>query len=161
MVPMINTLVLFMLFLSRQAAGLSKNENTKMHLLRNEIIQMDTLLFEVAFNQYDAAIFRKIISDDVEFYDDRYGLNSSNDLKTKTLIEKYTRAQNVTRKLNSCTINKLGEFGAVQTGEHTFFVNNIPQGMGKFIHIWERKDKDWKLKRAVSYEHRSLKNTGS
>lgn len=155
---MINTLVLFMLFLSRQAMALTKSEDAKMHILKTEIIEMDTLLFESAFNQYDATVFKKIISDDIEFYDDRYGLHFSNDVKSKTLIEKYSRPQNVTRKLISCTIDKLGDFGAVQTGEHTFFINDIPDVSGKFIHIWERKDKDWKLKRIVSYGHKSIKN---
>jgi hypothetical protein len=158
MIPMINTLVLFMLFLSRQAMALTKSENAKMHILKTEIIEMDTLLFESAFNQYDATAFKKIISDDIEFYDDRYGLHLSNDVKSKTLIEKYSRPQNVTRKLTSCTIDKLGDFGAVQTGEHTFFINDIPDVSGKFIHIWERKDKDWKLKRIVSYGHKAIKN---
>ncbi|TDW45830.1 uncharacterized protein DUF4440 [Flavobacterium sp. 270] len=156
MIPMINTLVLFMLFLSRQAIALTKNEDAAIDALKTEIIQMDSLLFGSAFNQYDVTIFRKIISDDVEFYDDRYGLNVPNDIKSKALIEKYTRPQNVTRKLNSCTIDKLGDFGAVQLGEHTFFINGIPNGTGKFIHIWERKGKDWKLKRIVSYEHKSF-----
>lgn len=154
MVPMINTLVLFMLFLSRQASAYVKHENVKNNLLHAEIIEMDTLLFDVAFNQSDAAAFRRIISEDVEFYDDRYGLNVSNDNKIKSLIGKQTRSQKVTRKLNSCTIDKLGDFGAVQLGEHTFYSNDIPQVKGKFIHIWERKNKDWKLKRVVSYEHK-------
>src|SRR5215216_5507052 len=108
---------------------------------------MDSLLFDVAFNQCDAAQFKKIIADDVEFYDDRFGLNVSKENEIKSLNAKCNRPENLTRKLNSCTIDKLGDFGAVQIGEHTFYVDGKPEGTGKFIHIWERKDKDWKLKR--------------
>ncbi|OXG04998.1 nuclear transport factor 2 family protein [Flavobacterium araucananum] len=157
MPPMINIIVLFILFLSRQAAAQTNSEVQKMDLLKTEIIKMDSLLFDVAFNQCDAAQFKKIIADDVEFYDDRFGLNVSKENEIKSLNAKCARPEKLTRKLNSCTIDKLGDFGAVQIGEHTFYIDGKPEGTGKFIHIWERKDKDWKLKRIVSYEHRPIK----
>lgn len=158
MTPMINIMVLFILFLSREATGQTNNEVLKLDLLKTEIIKMDSLLFDVAFNHCDAAQFKRIIADDVEFYDDRFGLNVSKENEIKSLNEKCIRPEKLTRKLNSCTIDKLGDFGAVQIGEHTFYVDGKPTGTGKFIHIWERKDKDWKLKRIVSYEHRPIKN---
>ena len=154
---MINTLTLFILFLSRQAFTHTSSKNEATALLESEIIKMDRLLFDVAFNQYDAAVFKKIIADDIELYDDRYGLNISSGNKIKALFEKYTRPEHLTRQLISCTIDKLGDFGAVQVGEQTFFINGTPETTGKFIHIWERKDKEWKLKRIVSYEHRQYK----
>ena|SRR6218665_936250 len=154
MIPMINTLVLFMLFLSRQALAYTKNEHIRKNLLHNEIIEMDHQLFDYAFNQCDAALFRKIIADDIEFYDDQYGLNISRGENVKDLIGRKTRFQKVTRKLNFCTVEKLGDFGALQIGEHTFLSSDIPHLTGKFIHIWERKGKNWKLKRVISYEHK-------
>lgn len=157
MTPMINILTLFILFLSREAVAQTNSEVLKTDLLKNEIIKMDSLLFEVAFNQCDASLFKKIIADDVEFYDDRFGLNVSKENEIKSLNAKCARPEKLTRKLNSCTIDKLGDFGAVQLGEHTFYINGVPEGTGKFIHIWEKKDNDWKLKRIVSYEHRAIK----
>jgi hypothetical protein len=157
MEPMMNILVLFMLFLSREVKAQTNSEAIEMDILKTEIIKMDSLLFEVAFNQCDAALFKKIIADDVEFYDDRYGLNLSKGNEIKSLVEKCARPQKLTRELNSCNIDKLGDFGAVQLGEHTFLVNDIPVGTGKFIHIWEQKNNNWKLKRIVSYEHRAIK----
>lgn len=157
MTRMINTLAFFILFLSREAKGQTNNDTVKMDLLKNEILKMDSLLFDVAFNQCDAAIFKKIIADDVEFYDDRFGLNTSKGNEIKSLAEKCAGTEKLTRKLDSTTIDKLGDFGAVQLGEHTFLVNNIPVGTGKFIHIWERKDENWILKRIVSYEHKPIK----
>ncbi|MDA6072286.1 nuclear transport factor 2 family protein [Flavobacterium sp. AC] len=157
MPPMINIIVLFMLFLSRQVAAQSNNEVLKMDLLKTEIIKMDSLLFDVAFNQCDVSLFKKIIADDVEFYDDRSGLSTSKPNEIKSLLAKCDRPEKLTRKLTSCTIDKLGDFGAVQIGEHTFYINGKPEGTGRFIHIWERKDHDWKLKRIVSYEHRPIK----
>jgi hypothetical protein len=154
---MINILVLFILFLGRQATAQTNSEVLKMDALKVEIMKMDSLLFDVAFNQCDAALFKKIIADDIEFYDDRSGLNVSKVNEIKSLLSKCERPEKLTRKLDSCTIDKLGDFGAVQLGEHTFYVNGIPTGTGKFVHIWERKDNDWKLKRIVSYEHRPIK----
>jgi len=156
-IPMVNVIVLFIFFLSRQSTAQTNSEILNEDLLRTEIIKMDSLLFDVAFNQCDAAQFKKIIADDVEFYDDRFGLNVSKENEIKSLNAKCSRPEKLTRKLNSCTIDKLGDFGAVQVGEHTFYIDGKPEGTGKFIHIWERKDKDWKLKRIVSYEHRPIK----
>lgn len=155
--PMINVIAFFILFLSRQAVAQTNNDVQKMNVLKDEITKMDSLLFDVAFNQCDAALFKKIIADDVEFYDDRFGLNVSKENEIKSLNEKCARSEKLTRQLNFCTIDKLGDFGAVQIGEHTFYLDGKPEGTGKFIHIWERKDKDWKLKRIISYEHRPIK----
>ncbi|WKL46223.1 nuclear transport factor 2 family protein [Flavobacterium pectinovorum] len=157
MMRMINTLAFFILFLNREAKAQTNHEVSKMDLLKTEIIKMDSLLFDVAFNQCDASLFKKIIADDIEFYDDRFGLNTSKGNEIKSLSEKCAGTEKLTRKLDSTTIDKLGDFGAVQLGEHTFLVNNIPVGTGKFIHIWERKDENWILKRIVSYEHKPIK----
>ena len=150
-------LVVSLLFFSVNAMAQTKSNPSKMNDLKAEIIKMDSLLFTVAFNQCDVALFKKIIADDVEFYDDRSGLNKSKENEIKALMEKCARPEKLTRQLNSCTIDKLGDYGAVQLGEHTFFVNGVPEGTGKFIHIWERNGNDWKLKRIVSYEHRPIK----
>ena len=157
MIRMINTLAFFILFLSREAKGQTNKDVIKINLLKNEILKMDSLLFDVAFNQCDAALFKRIIAEDVEFYDDRFGFSTSKGNEIKSLAEKCAGTEKLTRKLDYCTIDKLGEFGAVQLGKHTFLAKNIPVGTGKFIHIWERKDENWILKRIVSYEHRPIK----
>lgn len=146
-----------MLFFSINAIAQTNSNAQKMNSLKAEIIKMDSLLFTVAFNECNVELFKKIIADDVEFYDDRSGLNTSKAIEIKSLMEKCARPEKLTRQLNSCTIDKLGTYGAVQLGEHTFFVNGIPEGTGKFIHIWERKGEEWQLKRIVSYEHRPIK----
>lgn len=157
MASIINSLALFILFLSRQALAQTNSEALKMNLMKDEIIKMDSLLFDIAFNQLDAAVFKKIITEDAEFYDDRFGLNKSTGNEIKSLVEKCADTEKLTRKLGSFTIDKLGDFGALHIGEHTFFVNNIPVIHGKFIHIWEQKNQNWRLKRIVSYEHKPIK----
>lgn len=154
---MIKLFLFILLFLSEVLFAQNNREILKIDLLKKEIIKMDSLLFDVAFNQCDTILFKRIIADDIEFYDDRSGLNTSKANEIKSLISKCVMSQKLIRKLNSCTIDKLGDFGAVQLGEHTFYFDGKPTGTGKFIHIWERKDNDWKLKRIVSYEHRPIK----
>ncbi|MEO7977834.1 MAG: nuclear transport factor 2 family protein [Flavobacterium sp.] len=155
---MINVLGLFILFLNREAIAHKTEECTKTESMKTDILQMDQLLYDVAFNECDAALFKKIIAEDVEFYDDRFGLNKPEGKQIKSLVEKFDTTGKLTRELISCTIDKLGDFGAVQTGEHTFFINGVPESTGKFVHLWERKDNNWKLKRIVSYEHRVIKS---
>lgn len=154
---MAKLIIIILLFLSQVLFAQNNREILKMDLLKTEIIKMDSLLFDVAFNQCDTLLFKKIIADDIEFYDDRSGLNTSKANEIQSLISKCAMSKKLIRKLNSCTIDKLGDFGAVQLGEHTFYFDGKPEGTGKFIHIWERKDNDWKLKRIVSYEHRPIK----
>jgi CubicO group peptidase (beta-lactamase class C family) len=150
---MIKALVFYFLFGSLTAIAQTNNNAEKATILKNEILQMDSLLFDIAFNQCDTVLFKKLIADDIEFYDDRTGLNNSKQVEINSLIEKCNRPEKLTRRLNTSTVDKLGDFGAVQLGEHTFFVNDMPVGSAKFIHIWERKGKDWIVKRIVSYTH--------
>lgn len=119
---------------------------------------MDSLLFKVAYNHCDTVLFKKILSEDIEFYDDRTGLNKSKQIEVNSLKEKCARKDNMTRVLKNCTVDKLGEYGAIQIGEHEFVLNGIVVGSGNFIHIWERNTQGWILKRIISYEHVSTHN---
>ncbi|MEO8532973.1 MAG: nuclear transport factor 2 family protein [Flavobacterium sp.] len=150
-------LILFIFLITGMATAQTNDQVLKMALLKTEIIKMDSLLFTVAFNACKIDLFKKIIADDIEFYDDRSGLSASKENEIKSFLERCDRPEKLTRKLNATTVDKLGDFGAVQLGEHTFLVNNIPVGTAKFIHIWERKNNEWILKRIVSYEHRGIK----
>ena len=133
---------------SQTAAGYIKNA-----ALKAEILEMDSLFFSVGFNHCDTVIYKKILSDSMEFYDDREGLNLSKENEIKFIIEKCAWKNNMTRVLRSTTISKLGDYGALQRGEHDFVQNGKIIGSAKFIHIWERTSKGWKLKRIVSYDH--------
>ena len=155
MTPMINTIALFILFLSREASA-KKNSEVQKKELRKETLNRANILLDLALKRCDEANYKKIIADDVEFYDDRFGLNISKSNEIKSFTEKCERSEKMTRKLNYCNVDKLGDFGALQTGEHTFLLNDVPVGPGKFIHIWERKDNEWQLKRVVSYGHSPL-----
>jgi hypothetical protein len=121
-------------------------------------MKMDSLLFNVAFNKCDIALFKKIISQDIEFYDDRTGLSTSFEKEINSLKDKCSKPISVTRKLVSSSANVLGNYGAVQIGEHEFYVNGKKVEKAKFITIWERKNNFWVVKRAISYLHEPVLN---
>ena len=121
--------------------------------LRTEILRMDSLLFNVGFNHCDSAVYQSVLSDSMEFYDDRSGLNNSKQADVQSLIEKCARKNAMTRVLKSTSISKLGDYGALQIGVHDFVINGVVVGSANFIHVWERTSAGWKLKRIISYAH--------
>ncbi|MNC99919.1 hypothetical protein D3C83_183680 [compost metagenome] len=47
-------------------------------------------------------------------------------------------------------------YGAMEVGVHRFcHVENGKEDCGnfKFVHIWQKKDGQWKITRVVSYDH--------
>lgn len=51
--------------------------------------------------------------------------------------------------------------GAVEIGVHRFHhpgaEEREPVGEAKFIHLWQKKDGDWKITRVISYDHAALR----
>lgn len=120
------------------------------------ILKMDSLLFDVAFNQCNFEVYKTIIKDGLEFYDDRTGLNTDIEKEYTSFQDKCSRPFSVTRKLLETDVSKLGNYGAVQTGSHTFYNDSVAVQTAKFITIWEKTENGWIVKRAVSYEHKDL-----
>jgi len=136
-----------------------KNEflNSKTDL-NKEIQKMDSLLFDVAFNKCNLELFKTLVSEDIEFYDDRTGLNKSFEKEIMSVEDKCSKPFSVTRKLAHSNASILGDYGAVQIGEHDFFVDDKKVQKAKFITIWERKNESWIVKRTISYEHKDVDN---
>ena len=126
--------------------------------LQVEIMKMDSLLFDVAFNTCDLKLYKQIVSEDLEFYDDRSGLNQSIDIEIMSFKDRCSKPFSVTRKLVSSEAYILGNYGALQLGEHEFFVDNKKVEKAQFVIIWERKNDSWVMKRTVSYEHKGIEN---
>ena len=122
--------------------------------LEKEILEMDRLLFEEAFNKCDKELYKKLVSPELEFYDDRSGLNTDFAKELASFDDRCSKSHDVTRKLVSAKVSVLGDYGAVEIGEHDFYVHDTKVENAKFIIIWERKDESWIMKRTVSYEHR-------
>lgn len=148
---MFNLLIINVLFLFNvQAQTMEGN-------LETDILQMDSLLFEVAFNQCDLTLYQQIMSEEFEFYDDRTGLNTSREKDIASFQDKCAKPFSVTRKLIDTDIHRLGDFGAVQNGTHIFLVDGKVVETAKFTTIWEATEDGWMVKRAISYAHKPVK----
>lgn len=118
---------------------------------------MDSILF-TAFNTRDVIKFGTLFTKDLEFYHDKGGLtnyeytmnfmkdvagNKNNDLK-RELVK------------GSLEVYPIPGYGAMEIGAHTFcHMENKKKDCGtfKFVHIWQKKNGEWKISRIVSYDH--------
>ena len=121
-----------------------------------EIIHMDSVLFN-AFNSRDTLTFKTLFTTDLEFYHDKGGLT---DYTFSIESLKRTTASNTDLKRElipgSLEVYPIKEYGAVQIGSHRFChtENGKPDcGTFKFVHIWKKKDGQWKISRVASYDH--------
>jgi hypothetical protein len=116
---------------------------------------LDASLFD-AFNRCDVPKFTTFFTDDVEFYHDQAGPSQGiqkliEDLK-KNICTGDVRREVVDGSLEA---HHMKNFGAVQIGRHRFYhpKTKEPAGEARFIHLWQYKDRAWKITRVISFEH--------
>ena len=133
--------------------------------LFNLILEKDSLLFQIGFNQIDTSQFSGMTSTDFEFYHDEHGITESkasfissiNGLRElpfktwRTLVEGSTE---VFPMYNDDQVL----YGAIQNGIHDFYQQNEGEearktNTARFTHLWILENGDWKLKRVFSYDH--------
>jgi hypothetical protein len=153
-----NHFLLIFILVSHSIYSQDKNNMKAKNSLENEILKMNSLLYDVAFNKCDLERLKKIVSPDLEFYDDRNGLNTSFIREIASFNDRCSKSVSITRKLVSSFVHVLGDYGAKQIGVHEFYVGGRKDGKAKFIHAWERKDNDWIIKRVISYDHEPASN---
>jgi hypothetical protein len=150
-------LILFSGFLKAQI----ENKNTEQVSLFDTIVKLDSQLFEQGFNQCQFEIWTALINQDLEFYDDRSGLNESKDIEIASFKDRcgIDNKSRIKRELISTEVFPLNGFGAVQLGTHGFYLPNSSKHdfveVAKFIHIWALNNGNWTVKRVVSYDHKS------
>jgi ketosteroid isomerase-like protein len=124
--------------------------------LFQEIYGLDSLLFS-AFNNRDIETIKHLFSEDLEFFHDKSGLTGY-DKNIELLSENFQRGSSPRRELlkETMEVYPVPGFGAVQTASHRFcHIENGEMDCGtfKFVHIWQKKDGQWKLARIVSFDH--------
>lgn len=134
----------------------TKKVTTVSKELYAEIAHMDSVLFN-AFNGRDLETLKKIFSPDLEFYHDLGGLTNydQNIANSKILFD---RNNGLHRTLvpGSLEVHPIKDYGAIQIGRHRFcHPENGKEDCGtfKFVHIWQKKNNEWKLTRVISYDH--------
>jgi Domain of unknown function (DUF4440) len=123
--------------------------------LYNTIVQLDSLFF-AAYNSCSVNLeaYASFYSDSIRFYHDKGGvMNVKEDIVAST--KKYVCGK-VTRELvpGSIEVYPIKDFGAVEMGMHRFHNNQeketTPSHAGKFVIIWQYKNKEWKITEVVS-----------
>lgn len=124
--------------------------------LYKEIADMDSVLFE-AFNSHNLDKLKTLFTGDLEFYHDLSGL-SGYQKNMESFKNNFDKNNGLRRELvqGSLEVFPIKDFGAIQIGSHKFcHTENGKQDCGtfKFVHIWQKKDGEWKISRVISYGH--------
>ncbi|MFT4659908.1 MAG: hypothetical protein ACI8XB_000158 [Patiriisocius sp.] len=154
------TFTLLILFLVSSVFSQNKDQLKEKEQINQEILKMDSLLFDVAFNTCDLELYKKITKSDFKFYADRSDLNKSIEKGIHIFVDRCSRPKGLTRRLVSSDAYVLGDYGAVQIGEHDFYIDDIKVQTAKFVTNWERRDDSWIITRAISYGHKDTLEEG-
>ena len=153
----IASLLCAMSILAGQAHADESPGNVDQSGLFGEIQALDATFFG-AYNRCDLELISSLVADDLEFYDDRDGLEVSRQTLLDDL-EKYICGK-ANRELvpGTLEVHPIPGYGALEIGAHRFCDASSSacpsdSSISKFVHIWRKKDGAWELIRAVSYGH--------
>ncbi|MBC3757566.1 DUF4440 domain-containing protein [Hyunsoonleella sp. SJ7] len=142
----------------------AQNYNLKKQEIEKAIAYHDSVFWQ-AFNDCDFAVLKNYVSEDLEFYHDKNGISNGKMVFLETL-KKNLCSKKDNWKLTRVPVPKtikiypLGNYGAVISGEHSFYIseNHKPKykdGNAKFTHLWLLLENQWKMTRVLSYDHKS------
>ena len=129
--------------------------------LFDELAHLDGLLFEASFVSCDAAKANAFFTEDVEFYHDRDGLSTGEQVRenTRRLTASCPAKRGIVRTLvpGSLRVYPIQGYGAMQVGVHRFDERGAATStVAQFISLWRRQDGQWRLARVVSFDHRAV-----
>lgn len=133
---------------------------------KQQILSFDKQFWS-GYNTCDVEKMKPFIDETIEFYHDKGGVTlgsikliesiktnlcSNNNFKIRREIIPNTMAFYTLKNENII-------YGAILSGEHYFYVSENGQkesldGRAKFTHLWILKDKQWKMTRILSYDHK-------
>lgn len=125
----------------------------------------DSLLFEVGFNRCDLRPLELLVSDNFEFYHDQSGITRSKSTFIASIknglckLDYQAKRVLVDSSLEIYPLMSAAElYGAIQSGIHHFYALEPGKvarltSTAKFTHVWLIENGQWKLVRALSYNH--------
>ena len=125
------------------------------------LAEMDSMLFDASFVSCDAARANAIFTDDVEFYHDKTGLATGEQVRanTRRLTASCPRERGIRRTIvpGSLRVYPVEGYGAVQMGEHRFDERGAATStLARFVNVWRLQDGRWRLARVLSLDHQSV-----
>ena len=156
--------ILLLVVIACNNSGKQTKEEAMQHVpgspeLFAEIAHLDSAMFD-AFNAHHLDKLMLFFDSSLEFYHDQGGL--SNFARNKQLLGDLFERNKTTglrRDLvpGSLEVYPIPDHGAIETGLHRFcHEENGKQDCGtfKFLHIWQKKNGEWKVTRVASYDHK-------
>lgn len=148
-------LLIFSLFI--QGKSQSDLSETAREELYSTLRTQDSLLF-VAFNARDLNRMKQFFTADLEVFQDNTGVRDFAET-VHAFGELFQKEYVLTRRLVPGTLEvyPIKDFGAIETGSHEFcHTENGKQDCAvfKFVHIWQKTDTGWKIKRLITYDHK-------
>ncbi len=122
--------------------------------LYKTVAALDTAMFD-AYNTCNLDKLGSMIDENLEFYHDQTGLSVGRQPFLDAI--KANICGKVHRELvpGSLEVYPLKGYGAVEIGVHRFTHPNDPTALGEaqFVTLWQLKDGQWKISRAISFDH--------
>jgi hypothetical protein len=158
-------LLALLLFLYSIIAGAQIDKNSE---LFKTLKSKDSILFESAFNSCQTERLKTMVSEEFEFYHDIGGIQDKEGFIAAIQKNICANPGIFTRKLvpKSLEIFELKNngklYGAIQRGKHDFYITENQKtkqtGRARFTHIWILENKNWILKRVLSFDHKPASN---
>jgi ketosteroid isomerase-like protein len=142
------------------AAGAQISHNSSSGELYNKLAELDSVLFANVYT-CNSAKSETFFTDDLEFYHDKGGVTRSrksliDGLKNNFCGEGKTKLRRELVK-GSLEVYPINNYGAIQTGEHRFYITENGQetlsGIARFAHVWKQENGEWRISRVFSYDH--------
>ncbi|GGA80913.1 hypothetical protein GCM10011521_19050 [Arenimonas soli] len=124
--------------------------------------QLDQAFF-AAFNACDVVGHMGFLDPALEFYHDKGGRTVGAHRMEVMMRERCgSKETSLRRELvpGSLTVDPVPGYGAIQTGEHRFFltVGDAPEQWvesARFVHVWREDASGWRVVRALSFDHKA------
>lgn len=140
----------------------SKSQSSEVSVIKtdlyNTIYLMDSIFFE-AFNTCDTTRSKSLFTKDLEFYHDAGGLTNY-DQNLESIRFRCNGTTKVRRELvpGSLEVYPIKNYGAIEIGRHNFYYTEIGNeekldGTFRFVNIWVNNNNEWKISRAISFDH--------
>ena len=130
--------------------------------LAGQIAALDAALFE-AYNKCDIDKVGTFFTEDLEFYHEKGGVTLTRNVLLAGMKKNLCGNENKVRReliKNTMFVSPINNYGAVQTGEHRFYLTQKGQkekidGIGKFVMLWRKDGEQWKISRVISFGYRA------
>lgn len=145
----------------------TKSPEVEKQEVREKLLKRDALLFEIAFRTCDLDALADMLTEDFEFYHDKWGQVAAsredfvNGVDGQCKRVKAGTDIKARRELveDSTEIHLMRGYGVLQMGTHRFYGirDDGPDNLretARFTHLWKfDEDGVWRLARVLSFDH--------